>query len=226
MRHLVRGHQTLRPGPGGVVRAGVAGGRGLGDGGQRGHGAGGNVRVTSGEMFPIRPGHQGRVGVRRVVMERGPWIAGEPVGSEVWGHPRVWRHPRVHPDPLHHGLAALAELWPEAVRGRAPVGHHVAVILLARVPGVRPALLKVFVSQRRYPATGHKLGPVGAGPDPHVVGEGEAGRQRGVGEALHDAVGRRCGLLAGAESIHASFFRPSSSSVVQAFSCKSHLMSY
>ena len=192
MRHLVRGHQTLRPGPGCVVRAGVAGGRGLGNGGQRGHGAGGNMGVASGEMFPIRPGgHQGRVGVRRVVMERGPGIAGETVGSEVGRHPRVWRHPGVHPDPLHHGLAALAELWPEAVRGRAPISHHVAVILLARMPGVsRPSsLLKVFMTQRRYPAPGHKLRPVGAGSDPHVVGEGEAGRQRGVGEALHDAVG-------------------------------------
>ena len=189
VRHLVRGHQALSPGAGCVVRAGVAGGRGLGDGGQGGAGAGGHVRVATGEMFPIG-GHQGRVGVRRVVMERGPGVAGEPIRSEVGRHPRVWRHPRVHPDPLHHGLAALAELWPEAMWGRASVCHHVAVILLARVTWVRPAaLLKVFVSQRRYPASGHKLGPVGAGPQPHVVGEGEAGGQRGVGETLHDPVG-------------------------------------
>ena len=192
MRHLVRRHEALGTGAGCVVRAGVAGGRGLGDGGQGGAGAGGHVGVTTGEMFPIG-GHQGRVGVRRVVMERGPGVAGEPIRSEVGRHPRVRRHPRVHPDPLHHGLAGLAELGgSEAVR--ASIGHHVAVILLTWVTRMRPAsLLKVFVTQRRYPTSGHKLRPVGPWSDPHVVGgEGEAGRQRGVrGEALHDPVWRR-----------------------------------
>ena len=176
VRHLVRRHEALWPGARSVVRAGVSGGGGLGQRGQRG----------VGHMLPIRSGHQGRLGVSWVMMEWRPGVAREPIGSEVGRHPWVRRHPRVHPDPLHHGLVGLAELGPEAVRGRASVGHHVAVILLTRVTGVRPAsLLKVFVTQRRDPASGHKLRPVGAGPDPHVVREGEAGRQRGVGEPLH-----------------------------------------
>ena len=135
-------------------------------------------------------------------MEWRPGVAREPIRSEVRRHPRVWRHPRIHPDPLHHGLAArtLAELGPEAVR--VGVGHHVAVVLLAG-PGVaggsagpapRRGLVKVLVSERGYsaPGPGHELRRAvgsGAGPQPHVVREGEAGRQRRVGEPLQDPVG-------------------------------------
>ena len=125
-------------------------------------------------------------------MERWPGIAGETVGPQVWGHPGVGRHPGVQSDPLHH-LSALvgAEVWSEAVRWRSTVSDHVAVILLAGGTVWRPAaLLKELVSQGRHPAPGHKLGPVGPGPQPHVVGEpGVAGGQRGVREALHDTIG-------------------------------------
>ena len=180
VRHLMRRHETLRARS--VIRAGVSWGRGLGEWRQRGVG---DMRL------PIRTRHQGGLGVTRLMgMEWRPRVAREPIRSEVRRHPRVWRHPRIHPNPLHHGLAGLAKLGgSEAVR--ASIGHHVAVILLTWVTRMRPAsLLKVFVTQRRYPTSGHKLRPVGAGSDPHVVGgEGEAGRQRGFGEPLHDPVG-------------------------------------
>ena len=179
-----------------VVRAGVAGG------GERRHVAGGHVRVAGEVLARGGVAQQGGVGEGGVLGLEGRPGVGEPIGPEVRRHARVRRHPRVHPDPLHHGLAArtLAELGPEAVR--VGVGHHVAVVLLAG-PGVaggsagpasRRGLVKVLVSERGYsaPGPGHELRRAvgsGAGPQPHVVGEGEAGRQRGVGEPLQDPVG-------------------------------------
>ena len=132
------------------------------------------------------------MGVGGVVVERWPGISGETVGSQVGRHPGMGRHPGVQADPLHHlSVLAWAEVWSEAVRGRSTVSDHVAVILLAGRAVWRPAaLLKELVSQGRHPAPGHKLGPVGPGPQPHVVGEpGVAGRERGVREPLHDTIG-------------------------------------
>ena len=125
-----------------------------------------------------------------VVVERWPGIPGETVGPQVWRHPGVGRHPGVQSDPLHH-LSALvgAEVWSEAVRWRSTVSDHVAVILLAGGAVWRPAAL--LKELWRHPAaSGHKLRPVGPGPQSHVVREpGVAGRQRGVREALHDTIG-------------------------------------
>ena len=164
-----------------VLRAGVAGGV-LGQRGERGDVGGGDVGgEVVGLVVVARPGvaQQRTVGVGRVVGERRPGVAGEPVGSQVWRHPGVRGHPGVQPDPLHHlSVLVWAELWSEAVRRRPPVSNHIAVILGAGGTVWWPAaLLKELVSQGRHPTPGHELRPVGPGPQPHVVGEaGVAGR--------------------------------------------------
>ena len=196
---VVGGHQGLVGRHGGRRGSGVLGARvaggGLGDRGEGGDVGGGDVGAEVVGLVVIsgpRVAHQGTVGVGGVVGERGPGVAGETIGPEVGRHPRVGRHPGVQPDPLHHlSVLVWAELWSKAVRGRPSVSNHIAVILLAgRAVGRPAALLKELVSQRRHPApSGHKLGPVGAGPQPHVVREPRvAGRQRRVRETLHDTV--------------------------------------
>ena len=156
---------------------------------------GGDVRAEVVGLVVIassRVAQQWTVRVGGVVVERWPGVAGEPIGSQVWRHPGVRRHPGVQADPLHHlSVLVWAEVWSEAVRRRSTVSNHVAVILLAGGTVGPPALLKELrMSQGRHPSSGHKLGPVGPGPQPHVVGEpGVAGRQWGVREALHDTIG-------------------------------------
>ena len=130
---------------------------------------GGDVRAEVVGLVVIassRVAQQWTVRVGGVVVERWPGVAGEPIGSQVWRHPGVRRHPGVQADPLHHlSVLVWAEVWSEAVRRRATVSNHVAVILLAGGAVWRPAaLLKELVSQWRHPASGHKLGPVGPGP--------------------------------------------------------------
>ena len=136
-------------------------------------------------------GHGLQTLVVGMLIERMPrWeVARSTLGQVVW--PEVWRQgvrgePGVHPHSLHHGgvhLLPRVARWPKVW---VTVWDH--VILLWRPTTLRPSKeFGVGTTKRGRYST--KLRGVRPRADPHVVRKGVAGVERGVWEAVDQAVG-------------------------------------